>query len=368
VYLCVSFSSNLMNLPSTKQFFLDLFSPGPFPGHGVRVNVPGPLQAGMLSGASLDDRVRLAREEFLFERECAEKIGDDRIPMLHAWTGTEIFAAAFGSPVQYPVDNMPFALPAVYDATGADALPDPDLTSGPLAEVLALLDRLVNKFGDDQIVRICDIQSPFDISALIWKKEAFFQALVETPESAHRLLEKVTRFMIGFLHAFKERYRQTCLVHFPDLWLPPEWGICLSEDDVGSISPRHFEQFALPYLQCLAEEFGGISIHSCASAQHQWDGFLRLPNIHYMNLFHPPTDLATSIEKFSGRAVLAPMFQVRQGKPYNGHDTYLECVRECLSLARPDTRFFFITDAPAFPEAHELARELKSLCGRSSHL
>lgn len=338
----------MKKLEEQKQFFRDLFGSARFPGHGARACFPASAEEiNILSRGSVEDRAQMAKKRFLFDRECMETIGDNRVPMLHCWSGTEVFAAAYGCRVHRPQDSNPFALPAVSAADEADKLKEPDIFAGSLGEVFALADRLAELCGDEYPVRICDVQSPFDVAALIWKKEAFFLALVESPEAVHRLLKKVTKTMTEFIKAFRDRYREVCLVHHPDLWMPPESGICLSEDDVGSISPECFEEFCLPYLKQLSEEFGGISMHSCAKSQYQWDGFLKLPGLRYLNLSHPPTDLGLSIEKFSGKAVLAPA-----GKE----------AKECLSLARPDTRFFFCFSAENVGKAKEMFRDIKKLC------
>ena len=347
-----------------RQFFYDLFG-GPFPGHGVRVNVPGPADVKIISQGTVEKRARMGRQMYLWEQECAQIIGDDRVPMAHVWSGTDVFAAAYGSAVHRPADNMPFALPAVTDAQEADRLTEPDMGVESLREVFALADQLADLCGPDVPLRIFDIQSPFDIGALIWQKENYFCALVETPEAIHRLLVKITRTVAAAVGAFKKRYPQACLVHFPELWLPSDWGICLSEDDSGSISARHFRAFCLPYLQELARSLGGISIHCCADGQHQWQEFLKLPGLRYLNLFHPPTDLEAAITTFSGRAVLVPGPHSPAGGTFNGHEEYIDMVRDCLRLARPGTRFFFVTEAPDLQEARRLAQEIKSLCGRS---
>ena len=340
-----------------RQYFTDLFVSPVSPGHGMRVDPPNKQDVRVFSRGSLDDRVQMSKRMFDFECECLEKIGDDRVPTLRASSGTEVFAAAFGSPVHRPEDSMPFALPAVGDAEGADRLREPDLFSGPIGDIFTIADRLVALCGDYP-VRICDVQSPFDIAALIWEKKSFFVALVDAPDAVHRLLRKVTDTLTRFIKAFHARYKDACLVHYPSLWMPPEFGMCCSEDDIGSISPRCFEEFCLPYLQELAREFGGISLHSCAAGQHQWDNFLKLPGIRYMNLHHPPTDLEVAIAKFSGRAVLAPGGS-------NGRASHLDFVKECLSLAKPETRFFFLVPAKSIEEARVLADQIKALCGRS---
>jgi hypothetical protein len=142
------------------------------------------------------------------------------------------------------------------------------------------------------------------------------------------------------------------------VWLPPAWGVCLSEDDIGSISTRHFRAYCLPYLRALAGEFGGISMHSCAASQHQWGAFLDLPAMRYLNLHHPPTSLQTAIDLFSDRAVLIPGTSL-------GQKFDLDFVSECLSRAKPSTRFYFSLGAEDAAQARATLREIKRLCGRA---
>lgn len=344
-----------------QEFLVDLLSPErPHPGHGVRVQPFGSAywDVRTLVHGSVEDRAQHGRRMLEMDLRALDAIGDDRVPWLHCWSGTEVFAAAFGSPVHRPENDMPFALPAVATGSEADRLREPDIFAGPLGEIFAIGDRMVELCGTGYPVRICDIQSPFDVASLVWEKGEFFVALIEDPEAVHRLLRKVTDTVIRFVTAFRARYADVCLVHWPDIWMPPEWGICLSEDDIGSISTALFREFALPYLRELGEVFGGISMHSCAAAQHQWADLGTLPGIRYLNLSHPATDLQASIDRFSGRAALIPV-------TFPGGTYGLEFVDDCLARAQPETRFFFRTEAEDLGEAADLARQIKRRCGRA---
>ena len=173
-----------------QEFLVDLLSPErPHPGHGVRVQPFGSAywDVRTLVHGSVEDRAQHGRRMLEMDLRALDAIGDDRVPWLHCWSGTEVFAAAFGSPVHRPENDMPFALPAVATGSEADRLREPDIFAGPLGEIFAIGDRMVELCGTGYPVRICDIQSPFDVASLVWEKGEFFVALIEDPEAVHRL-------------------------------------------------------------------------------------------------------------------------------------------------------------------------------------
>jgi hypothetical protein len=53
-----------------------------------------------------------------------------------------------------------------------------------------------------------------------------------------------------------------------------------SNDECGAISPAAFERFRLPKLVDPAESFGGLGMHCCADAEHQFSLFQRIPGFH----------------------------------------------------------------------------------------
>ena len=79
------------------------------------------------------ERIEWAWEKYQKHLEQITWLEDDSIPYLDVYTGTEIFAAAFGSEVRRPEDNMPFALPKIRKASEVSSLKVPDLDSPSLA-------------------------------------------------------------------------------------------------------------------------------------------------------------------------------------------------------------------------------------------
>ena len=76
-------------------------------------------------------------------------------------------------------------------------------------------------------------------------------------------------------------------------------GITLSEDEVGMVSPEIFEEFFLPELTALSARYGGLGMHCCANARHQWANFRKIPGLQLLNLVQPPEVLKEAFGFFA---------------------------------------------------------------------
>ncbi len=214
-------------------------------------------------------------------------VNDDRIPFLNNITGTEIFAEAFGCKVHRPVDTNPFALPFIHGAAEADALKTPELSTSSLAPLFDIADELRRRGGPDAVMKPVDIQSPMDIVALIWDKSDLFCAMFESPDSVKALAGKVSALLTGFLDEWFRRYGTTFVAHYPDYVM--HGGITMSVDEVGAVSEEMFREFFTEELTVLSSHFGGLGVHCCADARHQWGNFRALPGLKVINHNAPPT-------------------------------------------------------------------------------
>ena len=227
------------------EFLSDLFS-GPFRGHAI---IPEPDYAPVdwlngdlaVSELPVKDWVPLIVERYEARVKWHEALGDDAVPFASIWTGTEIFAAAFGSPVHVYEDSPPCALPLVTSAEEADKLQTPDLSARPMERVFELGHLLREELGADVPIGVPDIQSPFDVAALIWRKEDLFVALCEEPDSVKRLTGKCYHLLRTFLSEFKSQFPNCNLCTCPYAWAPTDMGCWLAEDEVGMMSPAMFE-------------------------------------------------------------------------------------------------------------------------------
>jgi hypothetical protein len=246
----------------------------------------------------------------LYELMCrkAALVDDDRVPYLNNGTGTEIFAEAFGCRVHRPDDNIPFALPLVCSAAEADALRKPELSGSSLTYLFDIADELRRRGGPGAVMKLVDVQSPMDIVALIWDKSDLFTAMIESPESVKALADKVRLLMVDFFTEWFDRYGTTFVSHCPDYVM--HGGLTMSVDEVGSVSEEMFSEFFRPELISLTETFGGLGIHCCADARHQWKNFRELPGLKVMNHIRPPTRgaeyLSDSMRFYGDKFVQAP--------------------------------------------------------------
>ncbi len=257
------------------------------PGFMFHVNVPEPdaPSAPPLWPEYAAQRIEHAWSGYQRMCERAAVIDDDRVPYLSNITGTEIFAEAFGCPVHRAADNNPFALPLVHSAAEADRVRVPELSSSSLAYLFDIADELYRRGGPDAVMKPVDVQSPMDIVALIWDKADMFMAMLDASDAVKALAAKVRELLVAFFDEWFKRYGTTFVAHYPDYVM--HGGLTLSVDEVGAVGSDMFEEFFRDELVAMSRHFGGLGIHCCADARHQWPNFRALPGLKVMNHNHP---------------------------------------------------------------------------------
>ena len=221
--------------------------------------------------------------KYRIQMDCLDWLDDDRVPCISALMGTDIFARAFGSPVVYPMDTMPFARPFVFSASDAAKIKKPVLEKSTLMETFEFGLKLQKAAEPGILLQLPDIQSPMDIAALIWDKTDFFMALYDEPQAVKDLTGMIAELMIEFLDLWFKTFGKEFIAHYPDYYMP--FGLTVSEDEIGSISTEQFVEFCMPGLCQLSEHFGGkIGIHCCANSKHQWPVMKTIPGMIMLNI------------------------------------------------------------------------------------
>lgn len=338
-----------------RRFLTDLFA-GPFRGHAIIMDheqAPAPYPGDVaVSDRPVGEWLDHALRNYEADLALLEAIDHDAVPYAKVSTGTEIFAAAFGCAVHIYEDSPPCALPLVTTAEEADALAIPGLDVPPLARVMDLAGMIRERIGPEPPIGVPDIQSPFDIAALVWRKQELYLALVDNPQAVKRLVRKCHLLLESFLREYQRYVGECNLAHCPRAWAPPELGCWLSEDEAGSMTTAMFDEFCLPTLMHLSESFGGLFVHCCATADHQYASFNKIPRLRGMNRVFQEPGPGPAIQAFSGRAVLMQAW-MSEAQVY-----------QMLDLALPETRFLFNMPAQPLDDAKRTYERLRERCPR----
>lgn len=257
-------------------------------------------------------RIDWALQYYEISNEIRARFQDDLVAFLSPYTGTEIFAEAFGCRVVYPGNNMPFARPMITDAAQVAKLKVPDLSAEPFERMFSIARTLREKEGPNAIMQLPDIQSPFDIAALIWNKEDFFAALIEEPDAAMELVDMTESVLTLFLDEWFREFGTDFVAHYPEFYMP--CGISLSEDEAGSLSPNMFRKYCTPSLTRLSQRYGGLSMHCCANSEHQWQNFADIPGIKMINICQNNEITNRSLRFFGNKVPQFPGASVDESK------------------------------------------------------
>jgi len=296
-------------MSENQAFLRNIYARGAFQGHGF-VCLPQllgitdhPDYDFTISAKPVENWVPWVVENYQRQLSFLDAVGDDSVPCAKLSTGTHIYAAAFGCQVHSFPDNAPCALPFVHSPDEADTVRVPDIWKSPVLYRIFELGHAVQKeLGREVFLGPPDMQSGFDTAALVWNKEDMLCSMLddEHKESVKRLVAKCAQLFKTFLVEFRKEFPQCSPCHCPSVWAPPEMGPWLSNDECGAFSPALFEEFCLPELVDLAGTFGGLGMHCCAAAEHQFASFRKIPNFYAFNRVAARQGYRSLLDHFKG--------------------------------------------------------------------
>ena len=289
------------------------------------------------------DEVLLHKELMLLcqlkEFEKKVSIHDDYIPILHTDLGTAIFPSAFGGRVDFFPHTMPWAHAVISKPEEVSSLSytmDADLLHRVLEYTLYFQEATGFQFP----IRVTDIQGPLDVAYLVWENQDFMYAMYTHSQEVHSLLRKVTDLIIDFVKAQRRVVKTEFIpLHFPRLYMPEGLGIGVSEDASALIGPKQYQEYALPYLNALSEEFGGIFLHSCGNFSHNLENMSCIRHLRGIDFGVTEIPLTSILGVFDGKVVLSA--RVGLNKEFNPFGSYLEFVDFVLEK-KPDPRGLLI--------------------------
>jgi hypothetical protein len=133
-------------------------------------------------------------------------------------------------------------------------------------------------------------------------------AMVSHPKEVHVFMQKVTDLMIDFIREQRNLVYSYNAEFVPALfqpWIPDGFGISISNDDWVMISAEMHDEFHIPYLNQISEEFGGIYLHSCGNWFHQFSSLKKIHRLKGIEFGASELPYQEVFEHWNGKVVLS---------------------------------------------------------------
>lgn len=212
----------------------------------------------------------------------------DAVPSIRVNFGTGVLLSCVGLEQTVYEDKMPWLHDHLTREQIAGMTPDDVAPRGSFQTGLEMMRQFRSFLGDDLPVYCMDTQGPFDLAHLMYGDELFL-AIYDDPPFVHHLMELCLE-LGKRAHAWMKEINGEAtdtLWHCNALYAE-NMGIRICEDTTVLISPEAMDEFALPYTQRLAQEFGGAWVHYCGRNDHLTRKLCQIPEVRGINFGHIP--------------------------------------------------------------------------------
>ncbi len=163
-------------------------------------------------------------------------------------------AEAFGATVKFAPDEVPAIVgQLIADEAGADALEVPTLDKGRAAVCVEGIRLAAERITDKPV--LAGMIGPLSLAGRLMDVTEIMYLCFDAPEAVHKVLEKVTVYLIEYAKAFKAAGAS---------------GIMMAEPLAGIMSPDMAEEFSVPYVKriidAVQEEDFALIYHNCGNA------------------------------------------------------------------------------------------------------
>ena len=185
------------------------------------------------------------------------------VPSLAAVTlmDLSVEAEAFGAKVRFSENEVPTIVGAlISDEDEADALEIPAIGAGRTGLCLEAVKKAKKVICDRPV--LAGVIGPYSLAGRLLDVTEILYLCYDEPELVHKVLSKVTDFLISYIRAFMEAGVD---------------GVVLAEPLAGLLSPDLFTEFSVPYvthiIKAVQTEKFAVIYHNCGSAvPHLTDG------------------------------------------------------------------------------------------------
>jgi len=152
-------------------------------------------------------------------------------------------------------------------------------------------------------VYLPDTLGPFEIAHSVYGDNIFYE-IYDDPSFIHYLLDLCTELYIQVTEKLKKVIGEERESYYHGHALARgiymrNGGTRISEDSATLISPKHIDEFVIPYDKKALNAFGGGFVHFCGKNDYLLESFLKLEEVRAINLGNPEMyDFDTTMQKF----------------------------------------------------------------------
>jgi hypothetical protein len=266
----------------------------------------------------------------------------DFVPALCPTLGVIGIPSAFGCDLIWWEKDFPAVrpLPAEDPAFIRD-LSLPGVRDGELGRILDYTTFFIEQTASTFPIRLADTQGPLDNAALIMGHNNLFLAMQTHPEEVHYLLGLVTDLIIRFAKTQRDIVRRAGAEFIPSMfqpWIPDGYGLSVANDECVMISAEMHDEFNVPYLNRISEEFGGVYVHSCGNWIHQLSSLKKVVNLRGVEFGASETPIGAVVEALGGKSVIACRVGLNRDNRFESMVDFVSRIRK----AYPSNRGLFV--------------------------
>lgn len=200
---------------------------------------------------------------------------------LEPWYGIGIVASAYGNDYIWYEGNAP-AMKPIFNSVDEILNYEPkEISKTPIGKhVLNMIEYFLEKTKGKIPISFTDSQSPLNIVNNLIPLDKFFYELLINPEKVKKLLNTLSELSKSFN---KEQFKLIGdSTVFPGHGFASSkcWkGLGVSDDNIVMISPEDYKNIAIPSLEKLGYDFGGIAFHSCGDWTNWINAVLSIKNL-----------------------------------------------------------------------------------------
>lgn len=288
-------------------------------------------------------------------------VEDDYIPMLMPGFGVVGMLEGFGGRVIWSKNDYPKIEPVLGSPADIRRLKKPDVKSGLMGKELEYTRFFQEETDFKYPICLGEHMSPLEMVFALMDTTSVTFGMMDEPKLMHDLLSMVTETMIEFIaeqRAVAHEYNLGFSIGSSGEYIPEGYGVWLSADSIVNLSPDLCEEFFVPSMNVISDEYGGVFIHSCGNFEQVIDTFDSIRDLRGIDFGASETSYDLLVEKFGGKAVLAPHLGLNRRIVFDSLEQFTESL---MTGKKTDTgNYFQITDINSLGYGNDVVDKIGS--------